>query len=159
MKYIYMKFTNLDVCTINASKYRNGGTSEKARKYINQIYTQLQGYIKEMNAFRAAFEVIPDKDKRLHLTVDVLVPKDDFRTKSGCISIKSIDIDNYLKLLIDSVMDFRHHNETRAKLNFVVQKLDINDKYITRLSASKRENPNLSAKLKTKDIIFILEIV
>ena len=159
MTHIYMKFTNLDVCTINASKFRNGGTSIKATKYKNQIYTQLQKYIQDMDNFRAAFEAIPDKNKELYLTVDILVPRSDFRTKEGSISIKSIDLDNYLKLLIDSVMDSRHHNETRAKLDFVVQKLNINDKYITRITASKRENPNLSAKPKTKDITFLLKIV
>ena len=154
-----MKFTNLDVCTINASKFRNGGISIKATKYKNQIYTQLQGYIKEMDAFRAAFEAIPDVDKELHLMVNVLIPASKYKTKCGGISIGSIDLDNYLKLLIDSVMDFRHHNETRAKLNFVVQKLDINDKYITKIIATKAANPDLSVDPKTKDIEFILEIV
>ena len=157
MKKIIINLENLDVCTINASKFRNGGATLKARTYTYQIYHQLLAYKDQMDKFRSTFNALPKRKKKLHLKVKILVPFHKYFTKDGDINIHSIDLDNYLKLLIDSVMDNRHHGEYHKGAKINVEKLDVNDKYIVKLMASKDANPNPSEEKWT--IQFHLKIV
>ena len=157
MSKITLELYDLRVCTVNNARYRNGNRTREARDYSDDIHTQLHQYRDKIEKFRKKFSNLPDNYKALHLDINILVPQGKFYTLKGAISRKSIDLDNYLKLLIDAIMDSRYDNRYIKSLGTEVMNLDMDDKYIVSMFAQKEENPNAESKLW--DISFTLEIV
>ena len=67
----------------------------------------------------------------LHVTLCFYIPREKFYTKEGKISRRSTDLDNCIKLLLDTVFDPRFFK--RELFNF-----NIDDQFITDLAPIKR---------------------
>jgi len=89
-----------------------------AKEWIQQVQHQLEE-VKDLVDFAATHAETGHGQIEMHLTF--YYPKHQFFNGQGQISSKTYDLDNSLKLLIDVV--FRH--------------MDMNDKYITKIVATK----------------------
>ena len=142
MNTLTLELYDITVCTANKARYRDGSRTTAARKYMNDIHREMvYNHTSDILAFKRKWEVIKDIDKELSLDITILVPQGRMRTKQGVISRKSIDIDNYIKMLIDAAMDSKYHMRTLDKSAREIITLEIDDKFITSLNITKQENP------------------
>lgn len=142
MTTLILELYNITVCTANNARYRDGSRTLAARVYMNDIHREMvYNHTSDIQEFKRQWDKVDDKDKELSLDIEILVPKGRMRTKQGVISRKSIDIDNYIKMLIDAAMDSKYHMRKLLKSDRDIITLEIDDKFITSLNVCKRENP------------------
>lgn len=147
---------DIDVCTANKARYRNGNRTKEARAYSESVHREMYKVKEQVTKFSKYFNDLPENLKDLELIINILVPQGKMYTKQGYISKASIDIDNYLKLLIDAVMDARFNGREFRHGDYDIVNLDMDDKFITKLVVDKSENPNPESK--KWDIQFILRL-
>ena len=115
--------------------------------------SQLQAYSEELNALSKAFK--PTKHS-LALSYHFKMPKDEFYTKKGHISLRSQDLDNILKLITDCLCNKKYttkkwlqqklKGQRESRLYKFASKIDslnnllIDDKFITKIVAEKSAN-------------------
>lgn len=107
--------------------------TKECREWGDKILVQLYRIKKDIEIFRAQFD---DKNEAVSISLNFKIPKDKFYTKEGIISLRSNDLTNVEKLLVDILFDSRfndrHLNDIKV-INF-----NINDKLIVDLTSSKR---------------------
>jgi hypothetical protein len=106
--------------------------TKECREWGDRVIDQLQKYKKEMELFRDGFN---EKQHALHIELDFCIPVSKFYTKTGHISIASSDITNIEKLLVDLLFDERFNG--RSLNSQIVENININDKFITKMVSSK----------------------
>lgn len=127
--------------SINSAYYLksfNGGSAQKirtkeCRDWGDAIMLQLQNYCKEMKEFKETFD---EKSDAIEINLIFFIPKDKFYTKTGTISLRSNDLTNVEKLLVDILFDSRFNG--RMVNGLQTYNLDINDKLICTLTSKKR---------------------
>ena len=139
---------NLDIkpFSINAMYYGDGRTkTQAARDWSYQIFHRLsqEAIAKSLAELRSYFET----DKHSY-QVDFVVtyPKDKFYTKKGSISARTMDLSNWEKPLIDLIFLPKYFDKEPP---YGCKNLNIDDKYITKLSSSKGigETTNILVKI------------
>ena len=127
-------------CSVNSAYYRNKIRTQKTRNWSQSIHNQLSepSLKKQIEAFTASFKPLKHC---LKLSIEFYIPREKYFTKKGHISRKSVDLDNCLKLLIDTVFDPRFFK--RELFNF-----NIDDTFIQTIEASKHPADKHSIKLK-----------
>ena len=128
--------------SVNSAFYRNRQRTQKTRLWSKSIHDQLSSpkLKKEIERFTRAFSPLKHC---IRLTIEFYIPREKFFTKKGYISRKSTDLDNCLKLLIDTVFDPRFFK--RELFNF-----NIDDTFIQTIIASKHAADKHSIKIKVE---------
>ena len=121
---------NNSPCSVNSAYYRNKVRTQKTRNWSESIHAQLTApsLKKSIESFRKAFK--PSKHS-LSVTLCFYIPHEKFYTKAGNVSRRSTDLDNCIKLLLDTLLDPRFFK--RDLFNF-----NIDDQYVTDLPTMKR---------------------
>lgn len=126
--------------SINSAYYIKGSgksstkiRTRECRAWGDDILIQLQRYQKEMTAFRDNFDIATNA---IQISLRFLIPEGYYYTNLGTISMRSKDLTNIEKLLVDLIFDERFH--LRSVGDIKVQNLNINDKLIVDLYSSKR---------------------
>ena len=133
---------NSPPCSVNSAYYRNKIRTQKTRKWSKSIHDQLSEPTlkKQIEKLTKAF----NKHKHcIELTLEFYIPREKYYTKKGYISRFSTDLDNCLKLLIDTLFDPRFFK--RDLFNF-----NIDDTFIQTINASKHPADKYATKIKVK---------
>lgn len=77
--------------------------TKAGRLFRASVWTAMNGSKELIEAFKSQYA-----DKPLELTITVNIPAKYFYTKEGHISIRSMDLDNQLKVLIDCMFNKRY---------------------------------------------------
>ena len=131
---------NIEPFSINKAYYK--GTFNRTKelrewsdRIINQMATPVnQAIIKEYKKLL--------KDKAIGMRIYFFIPHKNFYTKDGSISIRSKDLSNIEKNLIDLIFGSKYN----------VMGLDIDDKNIVDLYSSKRVSSSFKIEIKLKII-------
>jgi len=101
-------------------KYQRGRIrcSDKYNEMKDDVFWQMQSFTASINDFKRSFNKF---EHSIEFTLAVYMPHDEFYTKKNMLNIRTLDIDNSIKGLVDSVMSV----------------IDIDDGYIKTISASK----------------------
>lgn len=121
---------NNSPCSVNSAYYRNKVRTQKTRNWSDSIHKQLSSpsLKKEIESFTKAFKPLKHC---IEVSLIFYTPHDKFYTKKGNISRKSMDLDNCIKLLLDTLLDPRFFK--RDLFNF-----NIDDQFVTDLPTYKR---------------------
>ena len=133
-----MKYTftiNCPPFSTNKAYYRNRQLTQEARKWREEFLYQLQSVnIQQLLLkFRSQFQ---PKQHGIIVKYDFYYPQSILLTKKGEISRRSCDLTNIEKLVQDNLFDARFNG--RIIRDKTILNLNLDDKYITRLSSSKR---------------------
>lgn len=121
--------------------------TREAREYRTEFLHQLnKGKIGALKAFNTMFN---PSEHYMVLKFDVEVPEDIFWTKDGNISMRSGDVDNYLKLIIDFTCNDKYYDDDTRLLGPCFN-LGVDDRFITDLSVKKRPAKAWSIKISAK---------
>jgi hypothetical protein len=107
--------------------------TQKCRDWGDSILLQMVKIKDKLLKFKEEFD---EKEDAISIELVFYIPKDKFYTKKGDISLRSNDLTNVEKLLVDIIFDSRFNN--RYVSDTKVLNLDINDKLIVDLSSKKR---------------------
>ena len=133
---------NSPPCSVNSAYYRNKKRTQKTRKWSENIHKQLSEPMlkKKIEAFTKAFNPLKHCIK---LTIEFYIPREKYFTKKGYISRLSTDLDNCLKLLIDTLFDPRFFKRDLFNLN-------IDDQFIQTIVASKHPSDVYSTRIRVE---------
>lgn len=107
--------------------------TKECREWGDKVLSQLEQYREALKLFKQSFNEDTDA---LRLELLFLIPPSHYFTKEGKISIRSCDLTNVEKLLVDVLCDERFNN--RELNGHKILNLDINDKYIIELLSEKK---------------------
>jgi hypothetical protein len=107
--------------------------TKECREWGDRVLSQLESYKQKLLDFKAQFN---EETHALRLELMFLIPRSHYFTKEGKISIRSCDLTNVEKLLVDVLCDDRF-NDRMLNGNKIVN-LGINDKYIIELLSEKK---------------------
>ena len=128
--------------SVNSGYYKNRTRTQSTRKWSLDIHDQLSDPLLKQNIERLR-EGFNPLSHSLSVTICYYIPHDKFYTKKGNISRKSGDLDNCIKLLLDTVFDPRFFK--RDLFNF-----NIDDQFITDLPTKKRPADKYSISLEVE---------
>jgi hypothetical protein len=115
--------------SMSATKVR----TKECREWGDKILFQFEKYSNDFKQFKECFNEDTDA-LRIELTYNI--PRDYYYTKEGKISLRSCDLTNVEKLLVDILCDERFNG--RYLNGNKILNLNINDKYITELFSEKK---------------------
>lgn len=136
---IKLKLKSSPISTNSAYYKRNKAFNENSRKWRATFFAELMkdSNMVQMEKFKAAFD---QKKHMLRVCFTWFQPLDVLITKSGHISLRSMDVDNTLKIPTDCVFDSKYNQkwlsirsggEKKLYKDFsTLKNLDINDKFI-----------------------------
>lgn len=114
--------------------------STSCTKFEKSILGYLNKYATDINIFRNSFN---PKNEALHLEIIMYVPKEEFFTKAGTVSLTSIDASNALKMLEDTIYKAMGINDG-LNLKVSSEKRPINsDEWLTLIMITKVEKPKI----------------
>lgn len=127
--------------SINSAYYLKsfGGRSTKkirtqeCRDWADKIFVQMYKIKDQISAFSNQFN--PDNNA-ISISLIFYIPTEKFYTKQGNISLKSNDLTNVEKLLVDVLFDKRFHGRYLGDITIV--NFNIDDKLIVDLKSAKR---------------------
>lgn len=136
---IKLKLHSSPISTNSAYFSRNRAFNDKARKWRANFLRELQSDYNQNQIKKLKAEFDPKKHM-LRCTFTWFQPHDVILTKSGTLSLRSMDVDNVLKIPTDCVFD-RKYNDNWLSLRKgrevklyqgldSIVNLDINDKFI-----------------------------
>ena len=136
---IELKLHSNPISTNSAYYKRNNSFNETSRKWRANFFSQLQSDFNQLQIKRLYKHFTPDKHMlkvcfTWHQPIDVIL------TKAGTLSLRSMDVDNCLKIPTDCVFDAKYNDKWLSLRKATEQKLykdfktlsnlNINDKYI-----------------------------
>lgn len=133
---------NNEPCSVNSAYFKNRVRTQKTRNWSKSIHDQLSEPMLKKKIEKLTKQFNPLKHC-LELSIEFYIPREKYFTKKGYISRFSFDLDNCLKLLIDTLFDPRFFK--RELFNF-----NIDDTFIQTIKASKHPADKYATKIKVK---------
>lgn len=134
--------------SINDAYYRAGQLKKEARVYRYDVLKQLLAFKDQIKEFRDyTLPLIEESGHALQLSIVHNIPEGLFFTKSGQISMRSGDVDNLLKLLIDFLFNARYcafleHMGPKPQFElaggYLTYNIGIDDRFIQKIETIKR---------------------
>lgn len=136
---IQLRIKSSPISTNNAYYSRNKAFTDKARQWRANFLIQLQSDYNQ-NQIKKVRDVFDPKKHMLRTVFTWRQPKETLITNSGTLSLRSMDVDNVLKIPTDCVFDSKYNcrwlslrKGGEKKLYSDIESLfnmDLNDKYI-----------------------------
>jgi hypothetical protein len=136
---VQLKLKTKPISTNSAYYKRNRSFNENTRKWRANFFKELQksSNINSLEKFKKAFD--PQKHM-ISVSFTWFQPFETLMTQSGQLSLRSMDVDNCLKIPTDCLFDSKYCTEWVSKTKgreaelykdfSTLQNLDINDKFI-----------------------------
>jgi|GEM_PF-4298577 len=132
-----MTLEDVEVCSTNQLTYGRGQYTTKARRIRDDYWEKLTDYALRMKIFKKNFDRLDPEMQAISLELTYMWPRSKiFRAKDGGLSRRAGDVDNSLKLLIDSIFNTKYSGRA-LKTGVNVQTLEIDDQYIWELISRK----------------------
>jgi hypothetical protein len=143
-KPLVIEFTldNIEPFSINAAHYHHRKVKTKE---CNDWIRRLRAQLSPVSKSQAWLSLMARSSAPIRLSLLFMQPMTAFKTRSGEINIRTKDLSNIEKLVIDVLFD-----KAQRYCNEYYTGLPIDDKWIVELFSSKRAISGTSYKLKVK---------
>lgn len=125
--------------SINNAYYRNRTRTKENREWADNVQEQLSQYSDQIIAFKEFLN--NQKCPHLELILAHLHPARQFYTAKNDIHIRTMDLSNVEKLIIDLIFDKRHNGRTTNSGTNIVN-LEHDDKRVINLNSMKGISKN-----------------
>lgn len=136
-------------CSINKAYYaRNKVLTKDAREYREAFLQCINNCTSNqdlMKAFKAAFD---PKKHVLSTELTFFIPEDVFYTKAGEVSMRSGDVDNYIKLTNDFLMNDKYYDDPYRLEKGDCYNIGVDDRFVTDTILKKRPAHDWAIQIK-----------
>jgi len=148
MKTISLTIPNIKPVSINRAYYkRNKQLTKESRAYRTQFLQSIQNNLEDMLKFNKSFDKATDA---LEIELTYQIPFKKFYAKQGHISRLSGDVDNYIKLTLDFLLNEKYFDVDDRLEDQKCYNLGIDDQFITQITAKKEPADDWAIKIRVK---------
>jgi len=153
--YTSFRISNVKPCSINKAYYKTKKVltidGRRYRKRLLCTISKSKEIVEELMRLRLAFD---DTKHALRIYIIYYIPRHEYYTQEGKISMRSGDVDNYAKLTTDFLCNSKYIGHKFPEIDTDIQNLGIDDRYIVDYDSSKRPSHN-----RQHHIDFHIEII